>query len=171
MPLHFCSPCCAQRAFAAADGDGSGGITFDEFCAFYNKLNNQYEGAGSSLDEETLGPESVMEELVACPGCKRTFLPGVLPTHQRSCDALLPKMSPADSESKLGSGGSAVSTLPGADGAEFAFVPCKLCGRTFFPDRLPVHMRMCARKNGAGNGCRETMTDGKTLSVGKYDSL
>ena len=52
-------------------------------------------------------------------------------------------------------------------------MPCEWCGRTFFPDRLPVHKRVC-KKKPRGNGCRETTVDGVmhgtvyTTSVGKY---
>lgn len=36
--------------------------------------------------------------------------------------------------------------------AQAQFVPCRNCGRTFFPDRLPVHERCC--KGGSKGGVR-----------------
>ncbi|XP_048148322.1 zinc finger protein 474 [Corvus hawaiiensis] len=36
--------------------------------------------------------------------------------------------------------------------AQAQFVPCRNCGRTFFPDRLPVHERCC--KGGSKRGVR-----------------
>lgn len=51
------------------------------------------------------------------------------------------------------------------------FVPCEYCGRTFFPDRLPVHLRVCKqKKNLLGHHlCRETLTPGETRpTVGRY---
>jgi len=37
------------------------------------------------------------------------------------------------------------------------FVPCEKCGRSFFPDRLPVHMRACkgGKKKAQGEGAAE----------------
>lgn len=52
-------------------------------------------------------------------------------------------------------------------------MPCQFCGRSFFPDRLPVHLRVC-KKKPKSNGCRETNITGDmvgsvhTTSVGKY---
>ena len=43
--------------------------------------------------------------------------------------------------------------------SDSAFVPCQFCGRTFFPDRLPVHLRVC-KKKPRPNGCREITVDG-----------
>ena len=44
------------------------------------------------------------------------------------------------------------------------------CGRTFFPDRLPKHIRVCkAREAKEGSsGIRPTMTDGATITRGAY---
>lgn len=55
---------------------------------------------------------------------------------------------------------------------EHGFVPCPYCGRTFFPDRLPPHLRVCKKKkNLMPSGCRETVTPGETkASVGRYDA-
>ena len=52
----------------------------------------------------------------------------------------------------LGEGDAAAAA--GANG----FVPCELCGRKFFPDRLPVHLRVCRKAHAVGNLCRETVT-------------
>lgn len=49
------------------------------------------------------------------------------------------------------------------------FVPCEWCGRTFFPDRLPVHMRVCKKKPLSTHGIRPTMTPGETKpTIGRY---
>lgn len=37
--------------------------------------------------------------------------------------------------------------------AQAQFLPCRKCGRTFFPDRLPVHERVCK-----GSGTRVSTT-------------
>lgn len=47
--------------------------------------------------------------------------------------------------------------------------PCQYCGRTFLPDRLPVHERCCANR-GQIYGIRPTMTPGETkATIGRYD--
>ena len=54
--------------------------------------------------------------------------------------------------------------------APSSFVPCQFCGRTFFPDRLAPHLRVCKKKQELRpNGCRPTMTDGATVTVGQYE--
>ena len=47
------------------------------------------------------------------------------------------------------------------------FVPCKWCGRTFFPDRLAVHHRVCKARSDqerASTGIRPTMTSSTDLA-------
>ena len=98
-------------------------------------------------------------DLAKCSGCGELFLPHLLPKHQRSCSEVkavkktvkfverpLPKPQdpyssdtpdvPAAIERELAS-------VEFADNGSNSFVACDLCGRTFFPDRLPIHMRIC----------------------------
>ena len=49
-------------------------------------------------------------------------------------------------------------------------VPCPKCGRKFNPDRLAKHLKGCHKK-GEVSGIRETMTDGVTISVGRYEDF
>jgi len=113
--------------------------------------------------------------LVPC-ACGRTFLPDRLPVHQRSCKSVV-RASSGMRETVTEFGGTAsaapplkLGKLPKAAAAPgpppSAFVPCAQCGRTFLPDRLPVHMRgPCGQVSG---GIRATMTDGASVSVGKW---
>jgi len=48
------------------------------------------------------------------------------------------------------------------------FVPCRYCGRTFFPDRVPKHEAVCPKK-GSIHGIRPTMTPGEMApTIGQY---
>jgi len=85
--------------------------------------------------------------------CGESFLPHLLPQHQRSCEACRP----------------AVNEGPDENG----FVPCQWCSRRFFPDRLPVHLRVCKSKPAdAAGGIRPTITSAETMvaDVGAYDA-
>ena len=110
-------------------------------------------------------------ELVKCDGCAEHFLPHVLPRHQRSCAKARPaKKSVRFAEGGGGrteGGGRAeraerplpkptdeapaayditdsdAASIAHADNGSNTFVPCPKCSRSFFPDRLPIHMRAC----------------------------
>ena len=53
------------------------------------------------------------------------------------------------------------------------FVPCEWCGRTFFPDRLPIHLRVCKQRKAQEpiTGIRPTIVDGRTEIMGRYRSM
>ena len=156
--------------FAAADVDGSNGISYPEFVMYYHRLRALYDAledpddaAARKAAEKEARLQSIAAPLVPCPGCKVDFLADVLDVHQRSCEAY---------ELWLRSGGGAAGAGNGGaqDLDENGFVGCQWCGRRFFPDRLPVHLRSCKKKKEQdGQLCRETMVDGQTLSRGKYD--
>ena len=147
--------------FAAADADSSEGVSFPEFLCYYERLKRLYD---KNLDDEERKARaaaerearraSVNDPMVTC-ACGQPFLASVLPTHQRSCVACKPVATPE--------GGGQGDEVDGN-----GFVPCKICGRTFFPDRLPKHVRVCEQKNGKVSGIRPTMTDGATLTRGAY---
>ena len=84
----------------------------------------------------------------------------VLDVHQRSCEQYEKWLR----AQQVGGGGG----TPGVD--ENGFVPCKFCGRTFFPDRLKKHLPVCPKKkDDDGALCRETMVDGQSLTRGSYE--
>ena len=156
--------------FKCADADSGGGISFAEFCEYYDRLSHLY-------DENTNGLPAVPSKptpLVPCSGCGVGFLPAVLPAHQRSCALCTGGGSGGGSGGGAG-GGAEGGAEGGAGAAAFSGlrqVPCTLCGRTFAPDRLVKHRPACERKHGTENlGIRETCTDGKTLTRGTYDVL
>lgn len=67
--------------------------------------------------------------------------------------------------------GTRASVEFGDNGAN-VFVACQWCGRTFFPDRLPVHLRVCKLKGQAEiTGIRPTITDGRSEIMGRYRSM
>lgn len=116
---------------------------------------------------------SIDSELVMCL-CGLQFLPHVLAKHQRACEACRPQKKEADADVAPSWAGQRRRrhSIEFADNGANTFVPCSWCGRTFFPDRLQVHLRVCKSKQANDvhdNGCRPTMTelDGP-LSVGRY---
>lgn len=88
--------------------------------------------------------------------CGEKFLPHLLAQHQRGCEAYL------------------IEQRAGQELQE-GFVACQWCARSFFPDRLPVHLRVCkkAPKDQAG-GIRPTITSEAMLeqgpTVGEYSA-
>ncbi|GFU28791.1 PC4 domain-containing protein [Nephila pilipes] len=50
----------------------------------------------------------------------------------------LPPRRPADADEGVDD--------PAWSAVQFQLVPCSVCGRTFFPERLPVHRRVCKGK-------------------------
>ena len=108
-------------------------------------------------------------ELVQCEGCGERFLPELRPKHQRSCSAVAPQVKkvvkfverPLPRPEDLYSSDAPepveverTSVAYAANGSN-SFVNCGKCGRSFFPDRLPVHLRACKGKgvgqpSGAG---------------------
>jgi Ca2+-binding EF-hand superfamily protein len=156
--------------FAAADSDGSDGISLSEFIGYYSRLKQLYDAADSADDAAERAAEAaarreaaLAQSLIRC-ACGLEFLADTIAQHQRTCTACVPSKGPAPG----GADGARKSIEYGPADAPNAFVPCSLCGRTFLPDRLPVHMRVCKKKHGVSNGCRETMTDGMSASVGQY---
>ncbi|KAL1519573.1 hypothetical protein AB1Y20_023087 [Prymnesium parvum] len=195
--------------FNLADRDHDGGISFPEFCGYYDRLMDLFPDDGEEH-------EDVHADLVPCV-CGNTFLPEKLPVHQRSCpafqaaaDAEAARREAAAAKAEAAAARAAMSEAeaararalaeaekarrdaaaaatpknPGSrpssgrakspareapSGPEAGFVPCKYCGRRFFPDRLPVHLRVCNKKKELQPSmCRATVTDGKSLTVGRY---
>jgi Ca2+-binding EF-hand superfamily protein len=229
-----------EREWAIADADGSGSISYNEFCAYFDRLRGLFEV------EEADGEDELDGDLVPCDGCGLTFLPSKLETHRRSCKAVKAlddaRAAQLAAEAKLAAtlaeleaarlaaeaatkqatddAAAANANASDADAAKkaadaearrkakeaakaakaaeaqaakaaadaeneqaraagltdsftpTAFVACKDCGRKFFPDRLPVHARVCSKRKP--NLCRETVTDGRMIgsmyvtSVGMY---
>ncbi|CAE8626785.1 unnamed protein product [Polarella glacialis] len=261
--------------FAAADVDGSSGISFPEFLAYYGRLRRHYGGKGSGwpphdADERAA---SLNEGFVPSP-CGLPFLPDRLAVHLRNCpeckaaaaaqlaarrtteaeaarrrraeeeersrkateeaaelmeearraaeeaaarraeqehskkqqeqqqqqqqqqqlqqqeeraaaeEAVLRKAKDAErarraaeeaarraAEARALAEQQAEQVKAGADDGHSEFMPCDYCGRTFFPDRLQVHLRSCQKKKlmEGGQLCRETMTPGETCPTrGRY---
>ncbi|KAJ1630555.1 hypothetical protein T492DRAFT_906701 [Pavlovales sp. CCMP2436] len=71
-----------EREWAIADADGSGDISYDEFCKYFDRLKDLFEG------EEEHGADELEGDLVPCDGCQLTFLPSKLEPHRRSCAAV-----------------------------------------------------------------------------------
>jgi len=230
-----------DREFEIADADKSGGVSFDEFCAYYERLKGLFE------DEEEGEEGSLEGDLVPCDGCKLTFLPSKLDAHRRGCPAVhaledakrateeaeaklaaalaelerakdesaaaaqkakedeaaakaaqdeedarrkaaeaeAKRKSKADAEKAKRAAAEAAKAAAAKEAEDAralgltdafetpsAFVPCPDCGRTFFPDRLPVHRRGCSKRKPSG--VRATNTDGAAVgsvyvtSVGSY---
>ena len=155
--------------FASADLDASDGISFPEFVMYYQRLQGLYakqtsdeEKAARSAAAKVERRKSLDQPLVTCK-CGKQFLVDKIAVHQRACEVCAP---PAASGHAAGdeSGG-------GGGGGGGGFVPCEFCGRTFFPDRLPKHLRVCKAKQAreGSSGIRPTMTDGINLTRGAYE--
>ena len=112
----------------------------------------------------------VPSSYVPCEGCGRTFLPDRLPVHERGCHGIMPqsKLRPTATEY----GGRATAAPPNEPTPNAGpkmetqtpsgYVPCEGCGRTFLPDRLPVHERGCHGKKerlGPQSKLRPTATE------------
>ena len=108
---------------------------------------------------------SIVNELVKCEGCGEAFLPHLLPKHQRSCAAVRPvkkavkfverPLPPPQDPLSSDTPDAPVpverehASVAYADNGSNSFVACERCGRTFFPDRLPVHQRACQGSKAA----------------------
>ena len=57
-----------------------------------------------------------------------------------------------------------------ADNGSNSFVACSKCGRTFFPDRLPLHLRACKGGKAGGKGTDDTNQDSQP-PVGEAEAL
>ena len=153
-----------EEEFATADLDASDGISFPEFVMYYQRLQGLY--ATQISDEEKAARlaaakaerrKSLDQPLVTCK-CGKQFLVDKIAVHQRSCEACAPPAASGQAAGDESGGGS-------------GFVPCEFCGRTFFPDRLPKHLRVCKAKQAkeGSSGIRPTMTDGVNVTRGAYD--
>ena len=166
--------------FAAADVNDSDGINFVEFLAYHARLKTLYDKADAAQDDverraaQKAAAHAALEAVpVPCSGCGKTFLADRIAAHERACEACKPVKAAAP---PLAADSAATpAPLQKRRSVEFSqdngpnnFVPCGLCGRRFFPDRLPVHYRVCAKKHDKGGLCRETVVDGATLSRGAY---
>jgi len=189
-----------KRAFAAfeeADIDASGSISFPEFIAYYDVLRKLYDDAPNryvpSADEQAAIDARKLREceeaLVSCR-CGRRFLPSVLPQHQRTCDACKPKKrevqfleeQPQPEQDPLSSDAPEYvppiertrTSIEFGDNDANTFVSCEWCRRTFFPDRLEVHYRVCKKREDGisrSTGIRPTMTGTADATVGLYRSM
>jgi len=163
------------KEFEIADVNSSDGVCFEEFLMYYARLKTLYAivdskdptDAAERTDEVVSAQrESLAASMVACRGCGCDFLPDRIAAHERACEKCNPsKAGPAAALSCP-----ETSIQFAADNGPNNFVPCELCGRRFFPDRLPVHIRVCKKKHGHGCGVRETMADGQSITVGHYDA-
>ena len=137
---------------------------YDDKLAANNALAAAPTAASSSSTPSPPKPPSEAE-LVRCEGCGESFLPHLRPKHERSCPAVRPAQKsvrfapnpdevrplarPKQGQQGPGDGADATDAgveLPSvahADNGSNSFVACGKCGRTFFPDRLPVHLRVC----------------------------
>ena len=109
-------------------------------------------------------------DLAKCSGCGELFLLHLLPKHQRSCSEVKPVKKtvrfverplpkPQDPYSSDAPDVPAAiereqASVEFADNGSNSFVACEQCGRTFFPDRLPIHMRAC--KGGKAKKAQES---------------
>ena len=185
----------ARELFRSMDTDGSGAISFPEFVAYFDTLKNLYDG---SLPPEAAAPSPTAEELAAAAAreqaeleaalvtcrCGLRFLPAVIAEHQRSCEAVAPTKKEVhfveeDATQDMLSSDLATPAEGIRASIEFAendantFVPCEWCGRTFFPDRLPIHLRVCKQRKAQEpiTGIRPTIVDGRTEIMGRYRSM
>lgn len=142
--------------------------------AEYDAKRDELLGPASGTAAVSPPPsQSLREELVVCSGCGESFLPHVLPRHQRSCAAVRPTKGkksvrfqpPTPPQDPLSSDAPdrplpvmrEVASIEYAENGSNSFVPCEKCGRTFFPDRLPIHVRAC--KGGKAGAAQEAAAE------------
>lgn len=183
----------AINEFPEADTDGSGGISFPEFIAYFDVLRNLYEdepmapppalSAAEQAAQDMRETAELLAPLVTCL-CGKAFLPSVLPQHQRACEACKSQrgevtfleeeyQDPFSSDAPPPARERSRSSVEFGDNGSNSFVPCEWCGRTFFPDRLQVHLKVCKARTDveqAVSGIRSTYSDGQ-CTVGLYTAL
>ena len=131
--------------------------------ALYTSQESPEAAAARKAAEAAARRASLRAPLVSCPGCSTEFVADLLDVHQRSCEPYelwLRKQAQGG-----GGGGGGGSGALDANG----MVKCGYCSRTFFPDRLKRHEPTCKTKHEGGSGIRATMTDGETVTVGRYE--
>jgi hypothetical protein len=114
-------------------------------------------------------PPAVAADLVQCAGCGESFLAHLLAKHERSCAAVArpaKKVAFKSVERPLPTPGASMSGLAELEAASAAealpseLVACEKCGRTFFPDRLPIHQRVCkGTAKGSADAARKATLD------------
>jgi len=185
----------ALEAFPEADTDGSGGISFPEFIAYFDVLRALYDDGEAPVAPTPTAMELAVDdakmraeleaELVLCP-CGHSFLPSVLPQHQRTCPAVRSRkrevhfieeqeQDPLSSDAPPPPLERSRSSVEFANNGANTFVSCDYCGRTFFPDRLQIHLRVCKARSDMEqqvSGIRPTIDQsGSRITVGLYTSL
>lgn len=103
--------------------------------------------------------EDFVEPLKACYVCQEEFKVSLLLLHESKCletwkktnNSLTPnlrQLPPRRSEdsSSLTCSSSNEDDDPAWSAVQSQLIPCPLCSRTFFPERLPVHRRVCKGK-------------------------
>lgn len=118
-------------------------------------LGSASSGPSSQFSSHAAPPVApTPAEVVTCSGCGEAFLPHLLPKHQRACGKVKPvkkrvqfserpKSNDERPLPKAGAAEQALASIEFADNGSNSFVGCDKCGRTFFPDRLPIHQRAC----------------------------
>jgi len=204
--------------FGVADANNTEGISFNEFLAYYSRLNDFYgRSAGWPPHDDELRKETLEKDFVTCM-CGKEFLPDRLAMHQRSCPMVREKLArereaaeadaaarrKADDDRRRAEddrrraeeaaarrraeeeeerrrraeedAAAAAAAAAAARAAKKAAAAdanglkmCRHCNRTFFPDRLAVHERICGDKLGI-HGIRPTMTPGESkATIGRYE--
>ena len=172
-------------------------ITQPEYDAKLGALVTGLRGEPTSATVQAAATElSAEEALVRCEGCGEKFLPHLRPKHQRTCTAVLPakkmkKVTFGQGGGGFGSGRSGLNptderplprprdssaaeadarSVEFADNGSNSFVACSKCGRTFFPDRLPLHLRACKGGKAGGKGTADPNQDSQP-PVGEAEAL
>lgn len=116
-------------------------------------------------------------KFVLCYICGRKFGTKSIDIHEPQClekwkieNDRLPKSQrrplPKKPETVGGSGKYDVDAMNEAawKSAQAQLIPCENCGRTFAPDRLPVHQRACKPKDGSGKGAASASPEGPGMT-------
>jgi hypothetical protein len=132
--------------------------------------SNGFGGKVSKSPEPSVRQPGMRPRLLMCPLCGREFGSLSLPIHMKTCrqkfeieQMNLPKNMRRSADKIIeqyeknnlaikanGSGGNYNIDQMNEDAFEIfnkeALVPCEVCGRTFLPDRLLVHLKSCKKK-------------------------
>jgi Ca2+-binding EF-hand superfamily protein len=146
--------------FAAADADGGGGISFAEFCRYFDRLKALYDGYDREEMEAAQGRALAAQMLAAAAEKEKEAAVAAAAAERdaalREAAAAREAAARAEAEAAAMAEAAAAAAREREAAAAKALVACE-CGRTFLPDRLAAHERGCEvaqkrRRKSLGEG-------------------
>ncbi|KAF8789706.1 Zinc finger protein 474 like protein [Argiope bruennichi] len=128
-------------------------VTKDSILDHKKKCKDVVSEDSTVVPEPDSPKKDLLDIMKKCYICEEEFKVSNLLMHESKClenwkktnNSLtpnlrkLPPRRPADDDDDVGDD-------PGWSAVQSQLIPCPVCGRTFFPERLPVHRRVCKGK-------------------------